>query len=77
MPFLFRDIVICHCSRPAMRGSAICRTCYEDGLRRQWRDDARQAPCEQPPAPLQRVSPRIRVLLSPEMLERHLQDAFV
>ena len=74
MPFLFREIVFCRCSRPAMHKSSVCRTCYEDGLRRLWRDDARSTPCEPPPAPLKRIAPRIRVLMSPKMVDRQFAD---
>lgn len=38
MPLLFREFVFCECGRPAMHRSQTCRTCYEDGLRRKWRD---------------------------------------
>ncbi len=39
MPVLFREFVFCECGRPAMDRSQSCRTCYEDGLRRKWRED--------------------------------------
>ncbi len=54
MPVLFREMIICECGRPAMHNSLACRTCYEDGLRRRWREDFRLAEALAAPVPMQR-----------------------
>ncbi len=67
MPFLFREIVICECGRPALHNSLACRTCYEDGLRRQWREDFRQVQALDSPIPMQMIKPRIRREFAPAL----------
>jgi hypothetical protein len=48
-----------------MHNSPACRTCYEDGLRRQWREDYRLAEALATPTPMQRVQPQHRLLFAP------------
>lgn len=67
MPVLFRDIVFCECGRPAMHNSPACRTCYEDGLRRKWREDFRQAEALEAPESMQMVRPQYRLLYAPPL----------
>lgn len=69
MPVLFREIVFCECGRPAMHNSPACRTCYEDGLRRKWREDYRFAEALAAPVPMQMVRPHHRVLFAPTFTE--------
>jgi hypothetical protein len=69
MPVLFREIVFCECGRPAMHNSPACRTCYEDGLRRQWREDFRQAEALATPVPMQMIRPQHRLLFAPVLTE--------
>ena len=66
MSFLFRDIVFCECGRPAMVGSAECRTCYEDALRRKWRDERRIDGIVGVPEPIRALRPLLRRLQAPE-----------
>lgn len=73
MPVLFREIVFCECGRPAMHNSPACRTCYEDGLRRQWREDFRFAEALAAPAPMQMIPPRHRLLFAPMLTEEDAQ----
>jgi hypothetical protein len=54
----FRQIVFCECGRPAMLNSVICRTCYEDGLRRQWREEFRRREAEEQPQSVRCVATR-------------------
>jgi hypothetical protein len=69
MPVLFREIVFCECGRPAMHNSPACRTCYEDGFRRQWREDFRQAESLATPVPTQMIQPQRRLLFAPVLTE--------
>jgi len=69
MPVLFRDIVFCECGRPAMHHSLACRTCYEDGLRRKWREDFRLAEALESPVPQQMVQPSHRLLYAPVLTQ--------
>jgi hypothetical protein len=69
MPVLFREMIFCECGRPAMHHSAACRTCYEDGLRRQWREEFRFAAALAAPVPMQMIRPRHRVLFAPLLTE--------
>ena len=66
MPFLFREIVFCECGRPALVGSAECRTCYEDALRRKWRDERRIDAAVGVPEPVRALNPLLRRLQAPE-----------
>jgi hypothetical protein len=52
-----------------MRNSAACRTCYEDGLRRRWREEYRFAEALAAPVPMQVMRPRLRVLFAPPLTE--------
>ena len=58
MPGSFREIVFCECGRPAMVKSVLCRTCYEDGLRREWREDFRRREVEGQPESVHCVATR-------------------
>jgi hypothetical protein len=58
MPLLFREFVFCECGRPAMHRSESCRTCYEDGLRRKWREELSLFQNTAAPVPLKRVGVR-------------------
>jgi|GEM_PF-5313082 len=69
MPVLYRDIIFCECGRPAMHHSPACRTCYEDGLRRKWREELRLAEALGAPAPQQMVQPQHRLLFAPVLTE--------
>ena len=69
MPVLFREIVICECGRPAMHNSIACRTCYEDGLRRKWREDYRFEEALSAPPTMQAVQPQHRLLYAPKLTE--------
>ncbi len=69
MPFLFRDIAFCECGRPALPGSGECRTCYEDALRRKWREESRNVNALGTPEPVKMVKPRLRPLYAPETEE--------
>ena len=75
MPFLFREILFCECGRPALNGSRECRTCYEDTLRRLWREDSRHESSVRNPAPLRIMRPEIRRLyaISEEDAERGVE----
>jgi hypothetical protein len=81
MPFLFHEIAICGCGRPALAGSRVCRTCYEDGYRRLWRDETRYETAHGAPPFARAYLPEIREELAPmepfEELERRrlLQEA--
>ena len=44
MSLIFRDMALCECGKPRLAGQPSCRTCYEDGLRRQWRDEQHDTP---------------------------------
>ena len=66
MRFLFRDVVFCECGRPAMVGTAECRTCYEDALRRKWRDERRSDGVVGVPEPIKALNPLLRRLQAPE-----------
>jgi hypothetical protein len=66
MPFLFREIVFCECGRPAMVGTDECRTCYEDVLRRMWRDERRIDGIVGVPEPIRALNPLLRRLQAPE-----------
>ncbi len=66
MPFLFREIVFCECGRPALAGSSECRTCYEDGLRREWRESWRIESALATPEPVKMIKPRLRASYAPE-----------
>ena len=66
MSFLFREIVFCECGRPAMVGSDECRTCYEDTLRRKWRDERRIDAPVGIPQPIKALNPLLRRLQAPE-----------
>ena len=66
MPFLYREIVFCECGRPALAGgSGECRTCYEDGLRRLWREESRNIVSDEQPVPVRMVPQRLRRLYAP------------
>jgi hypothetical protein len=52
-----------------MRNSPACRTCYEDGLRRVWREEFRFAAGLAAPMPMQMVPPRHRLLYAPALTE--------
>jgi hypothetical protein len=72
MPLLFHDIVYCECGRPALPGSVECRTCYEDALRRKWRDEfrfdvVRGAPAPAAPFAVKAITPRLRPSYAPEV----------
>ncbi len=72
MPFLLRDIVFCECGRPALPDTVECRTCYEDGLRRKWRDEfrfdgGRGSPAPAAPVAVRAVTPRLRPSYAPEV----------
>ena len=73
MPVLFREIVFCECGRPAMHNSPACRTCYEDGLRRLWREDFRFAAGLASPVTMQMIPPQHRVLFAPLLTEEDAQ----
>ena len=60
MPFLFREIVFCECGRPALAGSSECRTCYEDAVRREWREERRIVNSLGTPEPVKVSKPRLR-----------------
>ena len=55
-------IVFCECGRPALPGSRECRTCYEDALRRTWRDQFRAEASLGTPQPVRMVNARLRSL---------------
>ena len=69
MPFLFHEIVFCECGRPALPGSSECRTCYEDALRREWREGWRVESAIGTPEPVRIIKPRLRDLYAPETEE--------
>ena len=69
MPVLFREVIFCECGRPAMHNSPACRTCYEDGLRRRWREDFRLAEALAAPTPKQMIRPPHRLLFAPVLTE--------
>ena len=77
MPFLFREIVFCECGRPALAGNYECRTCYEDGFRRRWRDDYRHHIGPGVPEPVKMFKPRIRVLFAPLASEEDVEREMV
>jgi hypothetical protein len=77
MPFLFREIVFCECGRPALAGSGECRTCYEDGLRRRWRDEYRIDAAHGAPEPVKFIKPRIRALFAPLATEEDVEREMV
>ena len=58
MPLLFREFVFCECGRPAMHRSRSCRTCYEDGLRRLWREELSLFQNVAAPVPVKRIGVR-------------------
>ena len=70
MLYLFREIVFCECGRPAMVGSAECRTCYEDVLRRKWREERRIDAPVGIPEPIKALNPLLRRLQAPEPEEQ-------
>jgi hypothetical protein len=74
MPYLFREIVFCECGRPAMVGTAECRTCYEDALRRKWRDERRVDAVVGVPEPIRALNPLLRRLQAPEPEEDGERD---
>jgi hypothetical protein len=70
MRFLFHEIVFCECGRPALPGSTDCRTCYEDALRRKWRDEfrfdeGRGSPGPVAPVAVRAINPRARPSYAP------------
>jgi hypothetical protein len=74
MPFLLREIAFCECGRPALPGSIECRTCYEDALRRRWREELRveegpRAVAPIAPMAIKMIKPRLRGLYAPTMSE--------
>jgi hypothetical protein len=74
MPFLFREIVFCECGRPALAGGGgECRTCYEDGLRRLWREEFRYGVSEAPQVPVKMIPQRLRVHFAPGMTADELE----
>jgi hypothetical protein len=73
MPVLFREMIFCECGRPAMHNSPACRTCYEDGLRRQWREDFRLAEALAAPVPTRTIRPPHRLLFAPPLTEEDAQ----
>ncbi len=73
MPFLFSEIVFCECGRPALAGSCECRTCYEDGFRRRWRDDYSIEMRPGLPEPVKMIKPRIRPLFAPLATEEDVE----
>jgi hypothetical protein len=75
MPFLFREMIFCECGRPALAGSCECRTCYEDGFRRRWRDDFGLQAGPASPEPVRVVKPRLRGLYSPAATEEDVERA--
>jgi len=74
---LFREFTFCECGRPAINGSRECRTCYEDALRRAWREESRHEASLRACAPLTIVRPAIRTLyaLSDEDAQRETARA--
>jgi hypothetical protein len=62
---LYREIVICDCGHPAMLRSTICRTCYEDGFRRRWREASLRFDAGTQPVPRQPLTPRQRICCAP------------
>jgi len=77
MPFLFRDIVFCECGRPALADRCECRTCYEDGIRRRWRDEFRIEASLGVPEPVRMVKPKLRGLYAPEPSEEDVERKLV
>jgi hypothetical protein len=77
MPFLFREIVFCECGRPVLAGSCECRTCYEDGFRRRWRDDYSLEMTPGLPEPVKVITPRIRALFAPLPTEEDAERELV
>ena len=61
---LFRNIRFCLCGRPALRNSRECRTCYEDAVRREWREQFRLEASLGAPGPLRIVRPGARGLFA-------------
>jgi hypothetical protein len=64
----YRDLVICKCGRAAMLDSPICRTCYEDGFRRRWREDSLRVDRDGKPVPAIPLTPRQRIYSAPDPL---------
>lgn len=52
-----------------MPGSGECRTCYEDALRREWREECRTERTLGTPEPVKMITPRLRELYAPETEE--------
>ena len=65
MPFLFREMAFCECGRPTLAGSHVCRTCYEDGLRRTWREEFHAQAGDGAPEPMRMIPARLRPLFAP------------
>ncbi len=66
---LFREIRLCPCGRAAMRNSHECRTCYEDAVRREWREQFRLEASLGTPGLLRIIRPGARGLVAATEVE--------